>query len=58
MSNLPIGAVKYKITQLRNRFYDAGDNDGVTMCHNLAEDLDIDIGKDGSAEDIQQEEDQ
>lgn len=38
-------SITYKLKQIRNRFYDIGDDYGVTMCKNLADDLDIDIGE-------------
>jgi len=41
MSDINMSAVKYKLKNLRNRFYDAGDDDGVLMCDNLADDLGI-----------------
>ena len=36
-----IDAVKYKIKWIRNRFYDNGDDDGVLMCDNLIDDLEL-----------------
>ncbi len=58
MSDSPTNTIKYKLAQLRNRFYDMGDDYGVTMCHNLAEDLQIEISEGGSSENNQSEEDQ
>lgn len=48
--------IAYKLKQIRNRFYDLGDDYGVTMCNNLAEDLDIDIGEINSTECDEKEE--
>lgn len=42
MSNeLPMQEITHKLKQIRNRFYDTGDDYGVTMCKNLAADLGI-----------------
>lgn len=48
-------AVKYKLKFLRNRFYDAGDDAGVMMCDNLAEDLDINFVPDQQEPESQDE---
>jgi len=39
----PVNSITYKLKQIRNRFYEAGDDGGVLLCENLAEDLNIDI---------------
>lgn len=54
MSTQP-NSIAYKLKQIRNRFYDIGDDYGVTMCHNLAEDLEVDIGSGGLPDDEEQE---
>lgn len=51
----PIQAIAYKLKQIRNRFYDIGDDYGVNMCNNLAVDLAI-VDQSDSAEPSEDEE--
>lgn len=36
-------SVAYKLSRIRERFDNIGDQDGVLMCDNLADDLDVKI---------------
>lgn len=48
-------SVAYKLARIRERFDNIGDSDGVLMCDNLADDLDVKIDSDTVESDSEDE---